>query len=304
MRADLDAERGEEGAADGAAGHARRRLARAGALEHVADVGVAVLPGADEVGVPGPRQVHLGHLRVDRPRAHPLFPVRVVAVGDLQRDRAAERAPVADAGRDEGAVGLDLHAAAAAVAELAARHVAVDRLAVELEPGGQALDDAGQARAVGLARGDHPQRHVRRLRLLPSVTGRAPGTSERRRCFAPALELQELGLRDGRQRRDVRRPVPVRSDRAYAVPAIGPTATFDERALRLTTLEDAALAVPAVVAEQVGRRGVLASERQQRRAGLRVTRAGRARGLRRGRLDLADLDDVHLVLLDAAVVGR
>ena len=67
---------------------------------------------------------------------------------------------MADAGGDLGAVALDLHAPAAAVAELAARHVAVDRVAVELEPGGQALDDAGQARAVGLPGGDDAQRHA------------------------------------------------------------------------------------------------------------------------------------------------
>ena len=84
----------------------------------------AVLPRADEVGVAGARQVHLGHLRLDRPRAHPLLPVGEVAVGDLQRDRAAERAAVAHAGGHVGAVALDLHAPAAAVAELAARHVA------------------------------------------------------------------------------------------------------------------------------------------------------------------------------------
>ena len=50
-------------------------------------------------------------------------------------------------------VALDLHPAAAAVAELAAGQVAVERLAVKLQAGGQALDDAGQARAVRLAGG-------------------------------------------------------------------------------------------------------------------------------------------------------
>ena len=54
------------------------------------------------------------------------------------------------------------------MAELAARHVAVDRLAVELEPGGQALDDAGQAGAVGLAGGDEAQRHAA-AKLIASV---------------------------------------------------------------------------------------------------------------------------------------
>ena len=81
------------------AGDARGRLARGGALEDVAHVALLVLLRADEVGVPGTRQVDLGDLLLDRPRVHPLLPVGVVAVGDLQRDRAAERAAVADAAR-------------------------------------------------------------------------------------------------------------------------------------------------------------------------------------------------------------
>ncbi len=60
---------------------------------------------------------------------------------------------MAHAAGDLGAVALDLHAPAAAVAELAARHVRVDVLGREREPRGQALDDARQAGAVGLAGG-------------------------------------------------------------------------------------------------------------------------------------------------------
>ena len=150
----LDAERGEEAAGDRAGGDAGGGLAGAGALEHVADVGVAVFLGADEVGVAGPRQVDLVGLEpLDRPGVHPLLPVGVVAVGDQDRDRAAERAAVAHAGADLDRVGLDLHPPAAAVAELAPRHVAVERLAVELEPGRHALDDRDEARPVRLARG-------------------------------------------------------------------------------------------------------------------------------------------------------
>ena len=85
----------------------------------------------DEVGVAGPRQVDLGDRRLDRPRVHPLLPVRVVAVGDLERDRAAERPAVADAAGDLDLVALDLHPAAAAVAELAAGEIAVQRVAIE-----------------------------------------------------------------------------------------------------------------------------------------------------------------------------
>ena len=56
---DADAERGEEAAGERAGGDAGRGLAGAGALEHVADVGVAVLLGADQVGVARARQVDL-----------------------------------------------------------------------------------------------------------------------------------------------------------------------------------------------------------------------------------------------------
>jgi hypothetical protein len=46
------------------------------------------------------------------------------------------------------------------MAELPASHVAIDRGKVELEAGGQPLDDAGEARAVGLPGGDDAQRHA------------------------------------------------------------------------------------------------------------------------------------------------
>ena len=202
MRDDLDAEGAQERLGQRAAGDARGGLARAGALEHVAHVGEAELPDAGEVGVAGARQVHLGHLGLDRPRVHPLLPVGVVAVGDLERDGAAERAAVADAGGDLGGVALDLHPPAAAVAELAARHVAVDRLAVELEPGGQALDDRGEAGPVALPGGDDAQRHARKP-TSPPRGGRRPG---RRR--GPAGGSAADGGRAGRLRGDLRRRPP------------------------------------------------------------------------------------------------
>ena len=75
---------------------------------------------------------------------------------------------VADAAGDLRAVALDLHAAAAPVAELAALHVVPDRVAIELEPGGQALDDAGEAGAVGLPGRDQAHGHAWKLRRAPS----------------------------------------------------------------------------------------------------------------------------------------
>ena len=102
---------------------------------------------------------------LDRPGVHPLLPVGVVAVGDEDGDRAAERAAVADAGADLDRVGLDLHPPAAAVAELAPRHVAVERLAVELEPGRHALDDRDEPGPVRLAGGREAEAVISVLRL-------------------------------------------------------------------------------------------------------------------------------------------
>ena len=151
MRAHVHAQRGEERLAQRAAGDARGGLARRGPLEHVADVRVVVLLGADEIGVAGTRQMDLGHRLIDWPGAHALFPVGVVAVCDLQRDGAAQGEAVAHTPGDLGAVALDLHAPSPAVAELAAGQVGIEIVPVQAQSRGQALDDAGQAGAVGLA---------------------------------------------------------------------------------------------------------------------------------------------------------
>ena len=136
----------------------------------------------DEVGVAGTRQVDLLDVGVDRPRVHPLLPVGVVAIRDQHGDRAAERAPVAHAGADLDGVLLDLHPPAAAVAELAPRHVAVERLAVELEPRGQALDDRDEPGAVRFACCREAKRHEPRLSAGLLSPGRTrPGTNRRSR---------------------------------------------------------------------------------------------------------------------------
>jgi hypothetical protein len=154
---DADAKRGEEAAGDRAGGDARGGLAGAGSLEHVADVCVAVLLGTDQIRMTGTRQMHFVDLGLYRPRVHPLLPVGVVAVGDEDGDRAAERAPMAQPGTNLDRVGLDLHSPAAPVAELAPRHVPIERLAVELEPGRHSLDDRDEPGPVRLARGCEPE---------------------------------------------------------------------------------------------------------------------------------------------------
>ena len=104
VAADRHPDRGEELARQRARGDPGGGLAGARALEHVASVVEAVLLEARQVGVAGPRQVDLLDALAALPRPHPLDPVLVVAVGDQQRDRAAERAAVADARADLGGV--------------------------------------------------------------------------------------------------------------------------------------------------------------------------------------------------------
>jgi hypothetical protein len=60
---------------------------------------------------------------------------------------------VADSGAHLDGIALDPHAPAPAMSELASCQLAVDALAVELEPGGQALDDRHEPGPVRLARG-------------------------------------------------------------------------------------------------------------------------------------------------------
>jgi hypothetical protein len=146
-----------------AAGDAGGRLARGRPLEDVADVGLLVLLGADQVSVAGPREMDLCDVLLDRPGIHPLLPVGVVAIGDQKRDWTAERASVTHPSGYLGGVALDLHASAAAVSQLAARHVDVDVARRQLEAGRQPLDDAGQAGTMRLAGRYEMERHGPKL---------------------------------------------------------------------------------------------------------------------------------------------
>jgi len=64
---------------------------------------------------------------------------------------------VADPGEDLDGIALDLHAAAAAVAALAALEVRVDGGPVHGEAGGQAFDDHSERGSVGFAGGEEAQ---------------------------------------------------------------------------------------------------------------------------------------------------
>ena len=163
---DLDPDRREERLRDRARGDGDGGVARARALERVADVGEAVLLRPGEVGVPRPRQRHrlrplAGRLAFGRPRAHPPLPVRVVAIPDDERQWRSERPPVPEPREHLDRVRLDLLAWAATVALLAPAEVAVDRLAVEHEPGREPTQDRDERRAVRLAGRDEREAHER-----------------------------------------------------------------------------------------------------------------------------------------------
>ena len=129
----------------GAGGHASCRLAGRRALQHVTGVRKVVLQGPGQIGVPWPRRSHrlvLGWI----PRLHRklLLPVLPVAIHDLDRDRRANRLPVAHAAENVRLVGLDLHAAAAAVALLAPPQFAVHEIEIDRHAGGQSGDQRNQ----------------------------------------------------------------------------------------------------------------------------------------------------------------
>jgi len=169
---------------DAAGRHPRRRFPRAGALEHIADVVVAVLEHPRQVGVAGSQtgdrlwRVALGAGR------HLLGPVGVVAILEHERDGAADRQATADAAQDAGFVHLDLLSATPAVAALAAAEVAAQVVGRELQSRWKPFDDDGELGAMRLPGGE-PAQH--------SVGDHRSGASHRRRRSGrrPAARKQD-----------------------------------------------------------------------------------------------------------------
>jgi hypothetical protein len=159
VAADLDLGRRQERLRERARGYPHRRLPGARPLEHVPEVVGQVLEGAREIGVAGPRIAEdtAGRLGGGRLGRHHVAPVLEVPVADEERDGAAQRLPVADAGEDLDRVLLDLHAAAAAVAPLAAPEVRVDEGAVHGDARGKPFHDHGQGGPVRLAGGEEAE---------------------------------------------------------------------------------------------------------------------------------------------------
>src|SRR5271168_4345542 len=81
------------------------------------------------------------------------FPVFPVVVGDLDGDGRADGFAVAYSTENMDFVGFDLHAAAAAVALLAAPEFTIDEVEVDCEAGGQAGNERDESFAVRLSGG-------------------------------------------------------------------------------------------------------------------------------------------------------
>ena len=137
---------------------AHRRLARAGALQRVAQIPVAELDGAGQIGVSRARQRHLAARIVRWLDRHARGPgLEMVGVLDQHRDRAAQRAPVPDAGEDARHLRLDLHAPAAPVAELAPLQIALEVCGEQRNPRRHPVEDPDQRGPVRFPRGEEAQ---------------------------------------------------------------------------------------------------------------------------------------------------
>ncbi len=161
---DRDADLREQRLGDRAGGDVHRGLARARPLERVANVVVAELERAGEIGVTWTRERDSGRalagcLALGRPGAHPPGPVLVVAVPDDERERRAEREAVPEPGQHLDLVLLHLLAWAPPIAFAPAAEVGVDRRPVEREAGREPGDDRDERRPVRLTGGDETERH-------------------------------------------------------------------------------------------------------------------------------------------------
>ena len=180
MARDADTEATEQQTGQRASRDAGRGLSRARALEHVADVGVAVFDRAGQVRMSRPRPrdgraiLRAGRaFRLLRLDVHRLLPVHPVAVANEQGDRRAGGDTVAYAGEDLGAIAFDLHPPAAAVAALTTSKLQVERVDIELKTRGHAVHRDDQRLAVRLARGQKSQHSLVILYDRPSSGLRA-----------------------------------------------------------------------------------------------------------------------------------
>ena len=187
----------EQLAGDRAGGDARRRLARAGALEDVAHVARGRTSrrrrdphGRAAAGSPAraarrrhraaaPSVTRIVYCQFGQSRFSIIIAIGLPIVS-----------PGANAGEDLRGIRLDRHAPAAPVAALAAAQVARDRVEVDGKPGGNAFENDDERAAVRLAGGQkshHSREIVYEVSALPGRSARAsrqrnrPDSTRRRR---------------------------------------------------------------------------------------------------------------------------
>lgn len=151
---DMDVERGEELAGKCTGGDACGRLSGTGALEDVTHVAAVVLQRAGEIGMSRTRACYRGAPgacrlgRRLRRHVHGLLPVLPVAIADQHGHGTAERVALAHTAQDLRRVHLDLHAAAAAVAELPTTKVAGEGVLIDGKTGREAFHRRHQRLSV------------------------------------------------------------------------------------------------------------------------------------------------------------
>ena len=168
VRHHLDAESlAQERPRHGAGRDPRRGLAGTGAFQDWAGVLEAVLEHARVVGVAGPRpgQRRVARLAgvqdtgIHRIGGHHGLPLGPLGVADLDGDRSAHRAPVANPGEDRHGVLLELHPGAAAITEPTAGQLSGEISGGQFHAGDHALDQRNQGAAVGFT-GGGPSQHA------------------------------------------------------------------------------------------------------------------------------------------------
>jgi len=181
----------------GTGGDTSGRLSGACAFEHITDVGVAVLDRASEVGMSRSRPCDIRtfrsgrspwHLALD---VHRLLPVHPVTIANQKRDRRTGRDAVTHSREHLGAIAFDLHATAASVAALATAELQVQRVDIELEAGGHAVNGDDQRLAVRLARGQK-SKHSSVILYEGSIRPVAVGSRKRR--LRPQCDRKKLRI--------------------------------------------------------------------------------------------------------------
>jgi hypothetical protein len=161
VRANLHSDCAQKALRYSAACNSGSGFSRAGSLENIAHVVKSVLPDAGKVGVSWSWKVNGWNLFRDRPGVHPVRPVFKVAIDHIETDGSTHRLSMPNTGRHFNAIGLNLHAPAASMSELPAREVEIELLTIELESGGNSLDNAGKSGPVALPGGDQSKCHRR-----------------------------------------------------------------------------------------------------------------------------------------------